>query len=157
MYFAAMIVWTLWKWFTANTRHLRRWKESSIVDIYNIFSSRLVLIWVFVLNTEETYCDSGLLDERELLLLILCSWHDFGFWFSIYTMKLGLRFGIEIKQFIWENVIKCLFCIELFFLDYSFCGWSTNFKTYESQWTLYSCVFFLFDIFVQYSIADFRH
>ncbi len=63
----------------------RRGKESSKVDIYNIFSStfrfNLGLQIFLVQDTEGTCCDSGFGWSYEILLLILCSRHEFRFWF----------------------------------------------------------------------------
>lgn len=126
-----------------------RGKESSKVDIQYIFSSTLGLIWVCrFFQSRGLCCDSGLLGDHTSFCCSFCA-HGMSLGFSIQTIKLGLRFGIEIKQLIWE-IMKCLFCIELFF---SFIFLRLKyFKTYESQWMLYSCV-----VFAQYSIADFRH
>lgn len=62
-------------------------------SVYLIFSLS-IYIYIFFSSQLIGFCCPGF-----WLTLILV--------FHIYTMKLGLRF--EIKQSIWENVMKCLF------------------------------------------------
>lgn len=115
--------------------------------IFMIFSSsRLVSIWVcrvLAQNTKDVLWFRPFGWSYELLLLILCSWHDFSFWFSHILYEAWPQVWYWNKAIHLGDCYKMSVLYWIVFLDLSSCGWNTNFKAYESQWTLYSCLFFV--------------